>query len=141
MARALAITLGDDDLGNEAAAEAMARAYARWGQVSVYENPAGWVYRVGLNWARSVRRRLRFRGKPPATEESKDDALPDPDLHDALTHLTIDLRSVVVCRLLLDWSTERTATALGIPQGTVKSRLSRALEDLERRLTVHGEED
>jgi RNA polymerase sigma-70 factor (ECF subfamily) len=39
-----------------------------------------------------------------------------------------------VCRYLLDWSEEDTAAALDIPTGTVKSRLSRALDQLAKHL-------
>ena len=52
----------------------------------------------------------------------------------ALRKLDVKLRSVVVCRLLLDWSVEETADALRIKPGTVKSRLHRALATLERSL-------
>ena len=41
---------------------------------------------------------------------------------------------VVVCRYLLDWSVDDTATSLDIPVGTVKSRLARALDQLARHL-------
>lgn len=58
VARALSYTLGDTDLGREATDEAMARAYARWSKIGAYDSPAGWVYRVGLNWAYSTRRRV-----------------------------------------------------------------------------------
>ena len=58
IARALAVTLGDLDLAQEATDEAMVRAYVRWQKIGAYDNPGGWVYRVGLNWARSARRRL-----------------------------------------------------------------------------------
>ena len=53
LARALGLALRDGALGAEAADEAFARACQRWGQVSAYANPQGWVFRVGLNWARS----------------------------------------------------------------------------------------
>jgi predicted RNA polymerase sigma factor len=43
VARGLAVTLGDDDLGVEAADEAMARALARWDHVRAHVNPAGWA--------------------------------------------------------------------------------------------------
>ena len=59
VARALVLTLGNQELGVEAADEAMTRAYQRWIQVHSYENPEGWVYRVGLNWARSIWRKRR----------------------------------------------------------------------------------
>ena len=58
----------------------------------------------------------------------------DPAIADALRRLDVKLRSVVVCRLLLDWSVEETAAALRIKPGTVKSRLHRALASLERSL-------
>jgi DNA-directed RNA polymerase specialized sigma24 family protein len=40
----------------------------------------------------------------------------------------------VVCRLLLDWSVDDTAAALGIRPGTVQSRLHRAVHSLEQTL-------
>jgi len=134
IARGLSYTLGDVDLGREATDEAMARAYAHWPKIRDYDSPAGWVYRVGLNWAYSARRRV-FRSFPfvehaAATEPP----IADPAVADALRRLDVKLRSVVVCRLLLDWSVEATADALRIKPGTVKSRLHRALATLERSL-------
>ena len=132
IASALALTLHDDLLASDAAAEAMARAYQRWDDVGRYGNPAGWVYRVGLNWARSRRRKLLrevFRSESP---EQPAPSTPDtdPTLGRALAELPIEQRSVVVCRYLLDWSEFQTAEALQIAPGTVKSRLSRGLERL-----------
>ena len=132
MARALALTLGDTGLGVEATDEAMTRAYQRWSQVSAYDNPAGWVYRVGLNWARSRRRkwvREVFRSESPDREAPPAPEV-DPALDEALAALPVEQRSVVVLRYLLDWSEFQTAEALEIAPGTVKSRLSRALDRL-----------
>lgn len=131
--RALALTLGNSDLAAEAVDEAMVRAYQRWPHVSQLDNPGGWVYRVGLNYARSRLRRLArklTRHDPPPPEPQ----VVEPSIVRALDRLSVDHRSVVVCRLLLDWSEADTATALKIRPGTVKSRLSRALDELERHL-------
>ncbi|MEQ1702706.1 MAG: hypothetical protein ABMA25_21560, partial [Ilumatobacteraceae bacterium] len=57
--RALAMTIGDAALAADAVDEAMARAYQRWPQVAAMANPTAWVYRVGLNWSRSLGKRLR----------------------------------------------------------------------------------
>jgi RNA polymerase sigma-70 factor (ECF subfamily) len=40
-------------------------------------------------------------------------------------------RAVVVLRLFQDYSTKETADILGVPEGTVLSRLSRAMKELE----------
>jgi RNA polymerase sigma-70 factor (ECF subfamily) len=134
VARGLALTLGDPDLAAEATDEAMARAYPRWGTIRTYDNPAGWVYRVGLNWARSYHRRIT-RLIPFAQHDAVDLApVADPAIREALLGLDIKQRSVVVCRLLLDWSVDETAAALEISPGTVKSRLHRALQTLETTL-------
>jgi DNA-directed RNA polymerase specialized sigma24 family protein len=123
IARALTATLGDFDLAQEATDEAMVRAYVRWDKIRAYDNPGGWVYR------RRVTRALPFHERrtvdPPTT---------DPAHFAALHDLDISLRAVVVCRLLLDWSVDETAAALRLKAGTVKSRLHRALAQLERTL-------
>src|SRR3546814_10880547 len=59
IARALALSLGDVDLAQEATDEALARAYERWPTVSRLERPEGWIYRVAMNWALSILRRRR----------------------------------------------------------------------------------
>jgi RNA polymerase sigma-70 factor (ECF subfamily) len=131
--RALALTLRNADLAADCVDEAMVRAYQRWERVSRLDNPAGWVYRVGLNHARSrVRRLLR---RPPARPEIYHELhVSDPAIERALATLPIGQRSVVVCRHLLGWSEAQTADALRIRPGTVKSRLSRALTRLETEL-------
>ena len=52
----------------------------------------------------------------------------------ALARLSPQQRVVVVLRIVEDLSEEQTATLLGIPAGTVKSRLSRALAVLRATL-------
>ncbi|MEV7229562.1 sigma factor-like helix-turn-helix DNA-binding protein [Polymorphospora sp. NPDC051019] len=135
--RALALTLGNDDLAREAADEAMTRAYAHWGRVSGLDNPGGWVFRVGLNWATSWWRKAR------REQVRLDDWLhprtagPDPvalAARAAVERLPLKQRGVVVCRVLLELSTAETAATLGISEGTVKSRLSRALTTLRQAL-------
>jgi len=132
--RSLSITLGDAGLGREAADEAMTRAYANWSKISAYNNPAGWAYRVGLNWARSWHRRTsrRLPFRPVTSVELP--PMADPQLDHALMALDIKYRAVVVCRYLLDWSTDQTAEALDLRPGTVKSRLSTGLAQLRAAL-------
>jgi RNA polymerase sigma factor (sigma-70 family) len=135
VARALRLTLRDDQLAEEATDEAMTRAYERWGQVSSLESPGGWVYRVGLNWALSVLRRAR-RKRRPADELGYAELADSPDasLRRALERLDVNHRAVVICRYYLDYSEAETATALKIRPGTAKSRLHRALREMHVQL-------
>jgi RNA polymerase sigma-70 factor (ECF subfamily) len=132
--RALALTLGDTDLAAEATDEAMTRACQRWDQVHIMANPGGWVYRVGLNWARSVLRRRRLNRQPLYQPSVGAPEIGEPAVHRALAELSVDHRAVVVCRYLLGWTVEETANALDMPVGTVKSRLNRASKQLAARL-------
>jgi RNA polymerase sigma factor (sigma-70 family) len=134
LTRALVLTVGHMDLGREATDEAFARALERWDDVGAYENPQGWVYRVGVNWARSRLRRRSFTTAGMFAESAHIDDLPEPELLTAVELLPIEYRSVVVARFFLDWSIEQTADALSIPEGTVKTRQARALTRLRRRL-------
>lgn len=142
--RALTLALGSADLASEAVDEGMARAYQHWPKVSAHQNPAGWVYRVSLNWAIS---RLRKRNRERLNEDWSAMASGGPqsflagagnigsysldvDLVRALSNLSVDARSAVILRHLFGWSTAETAEAMGIKEGTLKSKLARALAQL-----------
>jgi len=138
LARTLTAALGDPVVAQDAAQEAMARACERWEKIEGYDNPVGWCYRVAMNWATS---RWRKRKREIVTDQ-----LPMPDpvvapdfavqdrLLIALRSLSMDQRSVIVLRLVEDWSINETAEALGIAPGTVQSRYARALVRLREEL-------
>lgn len=128
--RALAVTLRDRDLAEEATAEALARTYQHWERIRHYDSPAGWAYRVGLNWATSRLRRRRPLRLQDHDEGRADVSMFDPALHAALLGLEVDQRAVVVMRYLLDLSQEEIGRLLAVPVGTVKSRLARGLARL-----------
>ena len=125
--RALTATLGDPQLAAEAGDEAMVRAAERWSQVSQMQRPDGWVYRVGVNWASSWRR--KWVRRPTLSAEALDrphlDA-PAQDLVSVLEHLPLQQRQMLVLRHVLGYSTVETAAALCVAEGTVKSGLHRA---------------
>lgn len=134
--RPLAVVLRDPDLAREATDEAMTRALRHWRRVTRVQNQAGWVYRVAYNWAvDQIRRRRRWSGRKMRVEPVWQPPVPDPEVFRAVSELPYDQRSVVVLRLVEDWSEKEVADALGIAPGTVKSRLSRALEKLREELS------
>ncbi len=65
----------------------------------------------------------------------------DTALLDALNALSPDDRLVITCRYVLDLSEAETAAAIGIPRGTVKSRLFRALRRARALLDDGGSSD
>ncbi len=141
--RALVFVLGDRSLGQEAVDEAMVKAYQQWDKIGDTENPAGWVFVVGKRWGLSWRRGRRRERRREELLAARTDRGPDRsaddlvDLMGALEELTADQRTVVVCRFSLGLSVEETADLLGLREGTVKSRLSRAVDRL-RALTETG---
>jgi RNA polymerase sigma-70 factor (ECF subfamily) len=139
--RAVAFALGDVDLGAEATDEALARAYERWAEVGEMTNPAGWVYRVAVNLGRNRTRRRaleRRRPVPPDRDRVDLEGVADPAIAKALAALPIDQREVLVLRFHLDWPVDAIAEALGCPSGTVKSRIHRGLQRLEKMLEVRA---
>ena len=92
-----------------------------------------------LNALRSARRReLRFVSNDAAIEQAVDPSAavtsgaenPAERIQTALDALNPEHRAVVVLRLLDERSTKETAEILQIPEGTVLSRLSRAVRQL-----------
>jgi RNA polymerase sigma factor (sigma-70 family) len=80
--------------------------------------------------------------RPGGAVPSPEAALLDFERRDELLAAVAELpdndRQAIACRYFLDLSEEETASVLGCPRGTVKSRLSRALERLRERM---GETD
>jgi len=88
------MAIGDVGLAEEAIDEAMTRALAHWHEVGRYDRPEGWLFRVGLNWARGVFRKRRYELLSDLTRSSHSsaDPLPDPDLIEALGRLSLKHR-------------------------------------------------
>ncbi len=101
-----------------------------------------YITRIAINQAiNEIRRRKRVSkifSSTPADEHPEipddrpaEDQGPDRELvEQAIQTLDEDFRSVVVLRLIDGYSTAETAEMLGIPVGTVLSRLSRAQKKL-----------
>ncbi len=90
------------------------------------------------NLARSSRRYRAMLDRLPASTHADDRAAQafDTEAHQALRELSVaDQRILTLC-VLEDLSEKEAATALGIPVGTVKSRLSRAKARLANSLTA-----
>jgi len=120
----------------DVAQQTFLRCYTKWDRVSAANNRDAYAARMLLNTFRESRRRRWWQERPTAQ-------LPEPGVADAaaahaeadavdraLGRLTSTQREVVVLRYFSQLSERETAEALGVPAGTVKSRLSRALAQL-----------
>ncbi len=116
----------------------LVRCYTAWHRVEAADDRAAYVYKMLLNALRDSRRR-RWWGERPTEHlpEAGDDAVDDmaavdtaDAVHRALADLTPPNRDVVVLRYFAGLSEAQTARALGVPAGTVKSRLSRSIAQL-----------
>jgi len=133
----------------EAAQDAFVKAHAALPRFRDGEPFRPWLLAIVANEARN---RLRSRGRRAglaqrvAEERRPDDAVPSPEaalldserraeLLAAVERLPQPAREAVACRYLLDLSVEETAAVLDCPRGTVKSRLSRALDRLRVELS------
>lgn len=143
------LACGDATEAEDAAQEGFLKGYAAIGRFRPDAPFRPWILRIVVNEARNRRRSAGRRtglALRMAEDRPADDAAPSPeaavlaaearrDLLTALERLGDDDRLVIGCRYLLELSEAETAATLGIPRGTVKSRLSRALGRMRTSLT------
>jgi RNA polymerase sigma-70 factor (ECF subfamily) len=85
-----------------------------------------WLYRIAVNSAKNY---LVSQGrKPPASDVDADEA----DYYDAMEKLPEDLRMAISLRELEGLSYEDIANVMDCPVGTVRSRIFRAREALDK---------
>jgi len=148
----------------EAAQDAFVKAYRALWRFRTGSPFKPWLLRIVANEARNRRRSAGRRtalalklqassAKPPtrggkplgAAQVPSGEAAPSPEaallgaerrgqLIAALDRLAEPDREAIACRYFLDLSEAETAAALGVRRGTVKSRLSRALDRLRTEL-------
>ena len=92
-----------------------------------------WLHRIVVNraidWARA--RALRAETELLDVGATTDPGSLDDSLLDALAALPPDHRAVIVLRHLLEYTPGEIAELLGLPRGTVNSRLRRGLDSLQ----------
>jgi RNA polymerase sigma-70 factor (ECF subfamily) len=142
LARAILL---DDSEAEDAVQEASLAAWRRRDSLRDEDRFEAWFERILINQCRDqLRRRSRAvkLAAPPIGFEpaaSPPDTGSDPDLDRALDGLDADHRIVVVLRYWQDRTVDDIADRVGIPAGTVKSRLHHALRTLRASLEAgHG---
>jgi RNA polymerase sigma-70 factor (ECF subfamily) len=132
--------LRDPSEARDATHDALVQAFRKWSTLrdtSVFER---WFDRIVVN---TCRNRLQHASRWQATDISTEVGLASGEhfgraaddhevLGDAIATLSSDHRMVVVLRFYRDLQVDEIAARLGIPAGTVQSRLHYALKHLRR---------
>lgn len=122
--------IGDRDEAQECVQEAFARAWVARRRLEAVRHPEAWVrttaYRLAVSrWRRAVRARrapdraLQGSGTVPGPSETYVAVVA------ALRHLPAVQRQAIVLHHLADLPVQDVAAELGVPEGTVKTRLRR----------------
>jgi len=133
--------LGDRSAAEDAAVEALARAYVEWDRVRTLTYRDAWVLRVTANVAydqvRKAGRERRIEPPAPATDEM-DAATLRVTLVPALRKLSRRQREAVVLTHIVGLTNEEVALVLGCTAGTVKVHVHRGLARLRTELGDEG---
>ncbi|MBI4497142.1 MAG: sigma-70 family RNA polymerase sigma factor [Chloroflexi bacterium] len=138
---------GSREDAQDLAQETFIRVYAHLDRFRTEERFSPWIYRIATNLCLShLKRRTRT---AVATAEPDPDALPGgPEaaleeqearhlLQQAILDLPEHYRTVILLRHVEELSYEEITRVLGLPLGTVKTRLFRARELLQARLQTY----
>ena len=121
---------GDLGTAEDAVQDAFVTAVRKHRELRSVANPEAWVRTVALNRVRTGWRHAavawRHRDDLPGPQGNTEVGPEHVALVRALSELDTDQRLVVVLHHLADLGVAQIASELGLPEGTVKSRLSRA---------------
>jgi RNA polymerase sigma-70 factor (ECF subfamily) len=134
---------GRRELADDVAQDAFERAFAALARFDERRPFGPWLHRIVVNRSLDLlRRERRLVGGDFEFEagEWSDPRLADQELLAAVGRLSLQRRVVVVLRYGLGYSPTMIAELLGLPVGTVHSRLARALEDLRAGYEVNDVE-
>ncbi len=143
--------LGDYDEAAEVAQEVFLSAYKSISQFRGQANFSTWLYRIAFNHASTRRKNLKLAEQRYIPLDDTDIVGENPSdpasgaeekeiqerVQQALNSLDKEEAAVILLRDLQDVPYDEVAAILGIPIGTVKSRLHRARQALKARLSPY----
>ncbi|MDR0839174.1 MAG: RNA polymerase sigma factor [Oscillospiraceae bacterium] len=120
----------------DAVQEALTRAWQKRASLRDERFMQTWLVRILINECRNIQRR-----RPAQTLDELPAPPPGADvgLHDSLLSLPDKLRLPMVLHYIEGYKVEEIAKMLGVPQGTVKSRLYAARREMREKLSEEAE--
>jgi len=135
---------GDLAEAEDAVQDAFVTALRKRSRLASVSNPEAWVRAVALNRVRHGWRHTsvvrRYQAKVPGPQGPVEVGPEHVALVTALAEVDADQREAVVLHYLADLPVAEIASQLAIPEGTVKSRLSRARDRLAGLLDDTGDD-
>jgi len=135
--------LGDAGVAEDVAQETFLRVFRRLPTFTFEARFSTWVFQIarnaGVDELRSRRRRVRLTSlaRPPTPTVGMPEARAEIDA--ALASLPVDLREAILLIEVLGLRYHEVARVLGVPEGTVKSRVFSARSRLQRWSTADEE--
>jgi RNA polymerase sigma-70 factor (ECF subfamily) len=136
--RAAYLVVGDAGAAEDIAQEAFLAAVRSLDRFDRRRPFGPWLHRIVVNRAIDWARARRLRAEAELSESLP--APPEPDRTEAgllaarIAELSPEHRAVIVLRYLLEYTPGEIARLLGVPRGTVNSRLRRGLDQLKAAL-------
>lgn len=132
--------IGNRDEAQECVQEAFARAWAHRRKLDKAEHPEAWVrttaYRIAVSrWRRTTRGRRPADRALSAPVEAAPPTVHHVALVEALKQLPEAQRQALVLHHIADLPVHDVAREVGVPEGTIKARLSRGRAALAALLT------
>jgi RNA polymerase sigma-70 factor (ECF subfamily) len=139
--RAALLVTGDRAAAEDIAQEAFLAALRALPRFDLRRPLRPWLHRIVVNRAIDYARARALRAEVGADAAGDATAPPqrtgpalDEDVAAALLGLGVEQRAVVVLRYVLDFTPGEIAALLGLPRGTVNSRLRRGLDALSEQV-------
>jgi RNA polymerase sigma-70 factor (ECF subfamily) len=138
--RAAYAVTGQREVANDAAQDAFLRAAGALDRFDSRKPLQPWLIRIAVNRAIDLLRTQRRLVSIDEADEPMvfDEPVLDDELLRSLARLDPERRAVIALHYWFDYTTPEIAEVLGIPVGTVASRLSRALHDLRTHLEARN---
>ncbi len=131
---------GQRELANDAAQDTFLRVAGALPRFDHRRPLEPWLLRIAVNRAIDLLRAQRRLVSVDELEEPAvfDEPFADETVRESVARLDPERRAVVALHYWFDYTTAEIAEVLGIPVGTVASRLSRALGDLRLHLEAEN---
>ena len=141
------LILRDDEAASDAVQDALVRAWVDLRGLRDPGNFDAWLHRVlvrvchrsaSRSRGRVVREVLTISQSPAMVDDAQAEFAVRDELERGLRRLSVEHRTALVVRYYLDLPLAECAQVLGVPLGTVQSRVNRALQAMRAALAADG---